>query len=119
MAARLEGQTLGTRVKVPGIRILHMIGEGGMSRVYLASREADDEPLVVKILRSGIIDDNNALARFMEEYSLIERISSPHVARIYGHGVSNEHAYLVMEFFDAGDLSQRLDGKPMPPEAAL
>jgi FixJ family two-component response regulator/tRNA A-37 threonylcarbamoyl transferase component Bud32 len=119
VAARLEGQTLGARIQVPGIRILHMIGEGGMSRVYLASREADDEPLVVKILRSEVTDDQNSLERFLEEYSLIERIQSPHVARIHSHGLSDGHAYLVMEFFDGGDLSQRLDGKPMPPDNAL
>ena len=119
VAARMEGQTLGARIKVPGIRILHMIGEGGMSRVYLASREKDDEPLVVKILRSEVTDDKTSLERFLEEYSLIERIRSPHVARIHGHGVSEGHAYLVMEFFDGGDLSQRLQGKPMEPGAAL
>ena len=119
VAARLEGQTLGARIQVPGIRILHMIGEGGMSRVYLASSESDDEPLVVKILRSEVTEDKNSLERFLEEYSLIERISSPLVARIHGHGLSEGHAYLVMEFFDGGDLSQRLDGKPMQPDAAL
>ena len=119
VAARMEVQTLGARIKVPGIRILHMIGEGGMSRVYLASREKDDEPLVVKILRSEVTEDKTSLERFLEEYALIERIRSPHVARIHGHGVSEGHAYLVMEFFDGGDLSQRLQGKPMEPGAAL
>src|SRR4030095_9372263 len=43
LAVRREGQSLGARLKVPGIRVLHMIGEGGASRVYLASRERDDE----------------------------------------------------------------------------
>ena len=54
LAARMEGQSLGARLKIPGIRVLHMIGEGGASRVYLASRESDDEPLVVKILRPEV-----------------------------------------------------------------
>jgi len=119
VAARMEGQTLGARIHVPGIRVLHLIGEGGMSRVYLASRESDDEPLVVKILRSEVTNDPNALERFLEEYSLVERIHSPHVARIHSHGVSEGHAYLVMEFFDGGDLSKRLSGKPIPPDQAL
>src|SRR5919204_3364606 len=99
LALRMEGQSLGARVRIPGIKVLHLIGEGGMSRVYLASREADDEPLVVKILRSEVTADRKALARFMEEYSLVERIQSKHVARVYDHGTSEEHAYLVMEFF--------------------
>jgi DNA-binding NarL/FixJ family response regulator/tRNA A-37 threonylcarbamoyl transferase component Bud32 len=118
-AARLEGHSLGARIRIPGIRVLRLIGEGGMSRVYLASRESDDEPLVVKILRSEVTGDRTVLSRFIEEYNLIERIHSRHVARIHGHGVSDGHAYLVMEFFDGGDLSKRLGGKPMAPEEAL
>ena len=119
LAARMEGHMLGERVRIPGFRILRLIGEGGMSRVYLASREGDDEPLVVKILRSEATADKNALARFMEEYALVERIKSRHVARIHGHGVSQGHAYLVMEFFDGGDLNKRLGGKASPPPEAL
>jgi len=119
IAARMEGHILGARVRIPGIKVLRLIGEGGMSRVYLASRESDDEPLVVKILRSEVTQDKRALARFIEEYNLVERIRTRHVARIHGHGVSEDNAYLVMEFFDGGDLNKRLAGKALPPEEAL
>jgi FixJ family two-component response regulator len=119
VAERMEGHMLGARLQVPGIRILRLIGEGGMSRVYLASRESDDEPLVVKVLRPEVTRERNALERFLEEYKLIERIHSRHVAHIYGHGVSADHAYLVMEFFDGGDLMKRLAGKALPPGQAL
>jgi CheY-like chemotaxis protein len=119
VAARMEGHALGARMRIPGIKVLHLIGEGGTARVYLASRERDDEPLVVKILRSEITADPKALARFMEEYALVERIKSPHVARIYDHGTSEEHAYLVMEFFEGGDLQKRLAGKALAPGESL
>jgi len=119
VAARMEGQQLGSRLRIPGVRVLRLIGEGGMSRVYLASREGDDDPLVVKLLRSEVMQDRTALARFMEEYELVERIQSRHVAHIEGHGVSEDYAYLVMEFFDGGDLSKRLGGRAIPPEEAL
>jgi DNA-binding response OmpR family regulator len=119
LASRLEGHALGAKVRIPGVRILRLIGEGGMSRVYLASREGDDEPLVVKILRQEVMKERNALSRFMEEYALVERIQSPHVARVFTHGTVEGHAYLVMEFFDGGDLSKRLGGKAFPPEEAL
>jgi DNA-binding NarL/FixJ family response regulator len=119
VAQRMEGHLLGARMRIPGIRVLRLIGEGGMSRVYLASRESDDEPLVVKILRSEVMADKRALSRFIEEYNLIERIQSRHVARIHGHGVSEDNAYLVMEFFDGGDLNKRLGGKALAPLEAL
>jgi DNA-binding NarL/FixJ family response regulator/tRNA A-37 threonylcarbamoyl transferase component Bud32 len=119
VAARVAGESLGARMRIPGIKVLRLIGEGGMSRVYLASRDADDEPLVVKILRSEVIEDKTALARFMEEYAMVERIQSRHVARIYSHGTSEGHAYLVMEFFDGGDLNKRLGGKALRADEAL
>src|SRR6267378_1582345 len=119
LAARAEGHSLGAKIRIPGISVLRLIGEGGMARVYLASREGDDEPLVVKILRREILANKVALARFMEEYSMVERIQSRHVARVYGHGNSEDHAYLVMEFFEGGDLHKRLTGRAMEPGEAL
>jgi eukaryotic-like serine/threonine-protein kinase len=119
LASRMEGHSLGAKIRIPGIKVLRLIGEGGMARVYLASRESDDEPLVVKILRREVLANRSALERFMEEYSLVERIQSRHVARIYGHGNAADHAYLVMEFFEGGDLNKRLDGKGLEPAEAL
>ena len=119
VAARAEGHELGARIQIPGIKVHRLIGEGGMSRVYLASRDGDDEPLVVKILRSEVTGDKMALERFIEEYNLVERIRSRHVARIHGHGLSGDLAYLVMEFFDGGDLNKRLSNKALDPEECL
>jgi eukaryotic-like serine/threonine-protein kinase len=119
LAARMEGHSLGAKVRIPGIKVLHLIGEGGTARVYLASREDDDEPLVVKILRQEIVLNKKALERFMEEYTMVERIQSRHVARIFSHGNDQNNVYLVMEFFEGGDLSKRLGGKPVPPIEAL
>ena len=119
IAARVAGQSLGARIRIPGIKVLHLIGEGGTAHVYLASRERDDEPLVVKILRSEVTANGKSLARFMEEYALVQRVKSPHVARIYDHGTAQEHAYLVMEFFEGGDLQKRLGGKALAPAECL
>jgi DNA-binding NarL/FixJ family response regulator/tRNA A-37 threonylcarbamoyl transferase component Bud32 len=119
LVARKEGQSLGARIRIPQIKVLHLIGEGGTARVYLASRESNDEPLVVKILRPEITANEKALARCLEEFALVERIQSRHVARIFGHGNFEGQAYLVMEFFEGNDLSKRLDGKPLAPEEAL
>jgi CheY-like chemotaxis protein len=65
LAARMEGNDLGAKVCIPGIKVLHMIGEGGAARVYLASRKDEDEPLVVKILRDDALN-STAIERFME-----------------------------------------------------
>src|SRR3954466_9721173 len=74
LASRMEGHSLGAKIRIPGFRVLRLIGEGGMARVYLASREGDDEPLVVKILRREVLSNTTALQRFMEEYALVQRL---------------------------------------------
>jgi len=119
LASRQAGHDLGARIRIPGIKVLRLIGEGGTARVYLASRERDDEPLVVKVLRSEITANAKALERCLEEFAMVQRIQSPHVARIFDHGNFEGQVYLVMECFEGGDLNQRLDGKPFPPEEAL
>ena len=119
LVARQQGHDLGARIRIPGIKVLRLIGEGGTARVYLASRERDDEPLVVKILRPEITANPKALERCLEEFAMVQRIQSTHVARIFNHGNFEGQAYLVMEFFEGGDLNRRLDGKPFPPEEAL
>ena len=119
LAARMEAHSLGAKVRIPGIKVLRLIGEGGMARVYLAARDGEDVPLVVKILRREVLKNKTALQRFMEEYALVERIQSRHVARIYDHGQSEEHAYLVMEFFEGGDLMKRLAGTALEAGEAM
>ena len=117
--ARKVGHSIGERLRIPGIRVLNLIGEGGTAHVYLASRESDDEPLVVKVLRPEITTDERALARCLEEFAMVERIQSRHVARIHTHGNFEGQAYLVMEFFEGGDLNKRLGGAALPPREAL
>ena len=117
--ARKVGHSIAARLHIPGIRVLNLIGEGGTAHVYLASRESDDEPLVVKVLRPEITADEKALARCLEEFAMVERIQSRHVARIYHHGNFEGQAYLVMEFFEGGDLNKRLAGKALPAREAL
>ena len=49
----------------------------------------------------GELDDS--FRRFLQEYEIVQRIRSPGVVRLYDLGVSDEHAWLVMEYFAAGE----------------
>src|SRR6201998_3603517 len=56
--------------------------------------------------------------RFLQEYELAQRIDSPAVVRLHDLGVSDEHAWLVMEYFELGDLRRRMRA-PLAPREAL
>jgi tRNA A-37 threonylcarbamoyl transferase component Bud32/ActR/RegA family two-component response regulator len=104
------GQPSGDAVNVPGYRALRKIGEGGMSKVYLAERLADGCQLVLKVLDPRLRHDPNFQARFMREYKIIQRIQDENVVTIFDQGFTDTYPYLAMEYFPGGDLQQRIRG---------
>src|SRR5207248_10516545 len=55
--------------------------------------------------------------RFLQEYEIGQRINDPAVVRPYELGVSDEHAWLVMEYLALGDLRRRMRTRLTPREA--
>ena len=89
---------------VRGYRILSKIGQGGMSHVYLAKRDADGLQLVLKVLNARPTDDPELFQRFMGEIAIISEINHHNVVRIYDHGFTESYAYIAMEYFSRGTL---------------
>jgi serine/threonine protein kinase len=72
--------------------------------VYLAARERDGMPVVLKVLHASGKAASEHLSRFSQEYALLSRIEHPNVIRIYDQGFTDDHAYIAMEYFEQGDL---------------
>ena len=101
---------------VAGYRVLQLIGEGGTARVYLARREPDGLRLVLKVLLPELMAETLVVQRFMQEFSLIQKIQSAHVTRIFDLNYDRGIAYLAMEYYGAGDLRERIKAgfAPLP-----
>ncbi len=91
-------------VRLKGYRLTRKIGSGGMTEVYLAARESDGLPVVLKVLDASGKAASEHLSRFIQEYTLLSKIEHPHVIRIYDQGFTDDHAYIAMEYFEHGDL---------------
>jgi tRNA A-37 threonylcarbamoyl transferase component Bud32/DNA-binding NarL/FixJ family response regulator len=103
------GQPAGAdKIDVAGYRLLRKIGEGGMSRVYLAERESDGLQLVLKMLDTRLARDPQSQARFVREYKIIQRIQNEHVVMLFDQGFASDSPWLAMEYFPGGDLSERI-----------
>lgn len=103
---------------VPGYALERMIGQGGTARVYLARRESDGLRLVLKVLLPELMGETRVVERFMQEFSLVQKIHSAHVTRIFDLAYDRGVAYLAMEYFGAGDLRERIE-EGMAPLPAL
>jgi class 3 adenylate cyclase len=95
-------------LRLKGFRLTRKLASGGMTEVYLAEREADGMPVVLKVLEASGENSSANLARFIQEYALLSRVEHPHVIRIYDQGFSDDHAYIAMEYFERGDLRAEL-----------
>jgi tRNA A-37 threonylcarbamoyl transferase component Bud32 len=96
---------------IRGYRHIRRIATGTVSDLYLGESEAAGELVALKVARDrhaeqGDLDDS--FRRFLQEYEIVQRIRSKGVVRLYDLGVSDEHAWLVMEYFAAGDLRARM-----------
>src|SRR5271165_5609773 len=93
-------------VQIKGVRCVRPLATSPISTVYLAESEREGRLVVMKVLRQtpDHSDKNSTFDRFLQEYEIIRNIVHPNVVRIYDLGVADDHAYIAMEYFAAGDL---------------
>lgn len=100
--------------------VLHLLGEGGMGRVFLCHDEALDRRVAVKVLHDHIAAEKDMSERFLREARAMAKVSSPHVVTVF-HVVQKDGVppHIVMEVLEGEDVSSRLQrGGPLPwPEA--
>lgn len=108
----------GTTV-IKGVRCIRPLAQSALSTVYLAESERECRIVVLKLLRHipDLGDKPGTFDRFLQEYDIIRRIDHPNVVKIYALGVADDHAYLQMEYFPAGDLRTRLRRRVVAAEA--
>lgn len=93
--------------------IVALIGNGGMGRIYKANQIALQRTVAIKIINTEEAGPEE-LERFNREALAMGQLSHSGVVSIYGHGVVNQHPYLVMEFVEGKTLSSILsDQQPL------
>ena len=112
----LVGQVLAARY-----RVLRVLGEGGMGRVYLAEHVRMGRLSAVKVMSPALMPTDDAVSRFNREASNASRINHPNVAAIYDFGEGETGTlYLAMEYVDGETLAAllRREGALPPVRAA-
>ncbi len=105
--------------RIPGYRRVRRLAKGHISELYLAESELDLALVVIKVARDRLEENalDHTFKRFLQEHEIVQRIEAPCIVRLFDLGVSDEHAYLVMEYFRHGDLSKRIRAGVTPQEA--
>lgn len=89
-------------VDLGGVKIVRLIGEGGMGRVYEAQQARPSRTVAVKVIRQGITSEKT-MRRFEREAEFLGKLQHPGIAQIFVVGTySSEYGFdtpfYVMEF---------------------
>jgi len=105
---------------IRGYRCIRRLANGATTDLFLAESERAGALVVLKVARDRQDEPGqpvDAFRRFLQEYEIAERIAGPAVVRLHDLGVSDEHAWLVMEYLARGDLRRRMRARLTPREA--
>src|SRR5438093_656876 len=84
------------------------IGEGGMGEVYAARDLNLNRDVALKFVLSGVAANAERLMRFRREAQVLASLNHTNIAHIYGLETHDTTSFLVMEFVDGEDLTQRI-----------
>jgi len=109
-----------TGTLVGGFRVVSLIGEGAMGRVYLAEDVQSQRRVALKLLVPGLARDERFRRRFLRESRLAARLDHPHVVSTLAFGEEGGLLYLAMDYVEGADLREllRREGN-LEPERAL
>jgi eukaryotic-like serine/threonine-protein kinase len=104
---------------IRGHRCIRQVGSGGMCKIYLAESERAGTMVVLKVFSQvpDVSERNVSFDRFLQEYEIVAGLKHRNIVQIYDLGIADDHAYIAMEHFPAGDLRQRMKAPLLPADA--
>ncbi|WP_412070204.1 protein kinase domain-containing protein [Rubrivirga sp. IMCC43871] len=94
-------------------RVVGRVGAGGMGVVYRATDTRLGREVALKVLAPGLVADDGARARLLQEARAAAALDHVHLASVYDVGETNGQPYLAMAFYDGETLRERLDAGPL------
>jgi serine/threonine protein kinase len=91
-------------------RLDMLLGSGGMAHVYKAYNLMADRTVAIKLLYRELLQDQEAVARFMQEAKAANRVRHPNIVDIHDVDLDETGVpFLVQEYLDGEDLAEKLD----------
>lgn len=100
------------RKTIEHYEIVRRLGAGGSGVVYLAEDTLLQRPVVLKILRTGLMSAEQLRTTILREARLASAIEHPNVCAIYEVGESTEGGYIVMQYVPGQSLDQLIAKGP-------
>jgi tetratricopeptide (TPR) repeat protein/TolB-like protein len=100
------------RKTIEQYEILRRLGAGGSGVVYLANDSLLQRPVVLKILRTGLLSAEQLRTTVLREARLASAIEHPNVCAIYEVGESDDEGYIAMQYVPGQSLDRLIGQGP-------
>ena len=104
----LDGVELRPGQSVAHYRILSLLGEGGMGKVYLAEDTKLHRKVSLKFLSTNFTQDHERLRRFELEGRAASALNHPNILTIHEISETDGRRFITTEFIDGQTLRERL-----------
>ncbi|MFI9585171.1 protein kinase [Streptomyces sp. NPDC052236] len=97
----------GDPLRLGPYRLLGVLGEGGMGKVYFA-QDGSRRPAAVKVLRPELAHDQHLAQRFLREAQMAKAVTSKGVAQVLGSQMEGGRPWIATEFLAGPTLDEAI-----------
>ena len=103
---------------VPGFRLLGLLGEGGMGRVFEAEQESPRRKVALKLIHPWLVNDRSR-QWLRNEAAALAALLHPNIPQVYALVEHDEHVFLTMERVEGQPLHEVWRDRPLSDRVAL
>ncbi|CAG9331416.1 unnamed protein product [Blepharisma stoltei] len=98
--------------------IVKRIGKGKSAEVYLAISNENSQKYAIKAIEKATLNAQS-MSNLIEEIKIMRSLNHPNILKLHRVYESDSHIYLVLDYFEEGDLYSRIIKKKNFTEAAV
>ncbi len=113
-----DGPAPGPGDRIARYQLRRLLGQGGMSQVYLARDTTLGRSVALKLIRPERVSPQEA-ALFIGEAQLTSRLNHPNIVQLYDAGLHVGGAFIALEYLDGASLHDRMQRSQMTVDEIL
>ncbi len=117
MNAEANDPLIGQTIANNKYRIVKVLGEGGMGKVYRGEQKLGDltRPVAIKTLQPDLAQDPQLVQRFLREAGTVGMLEHPNTIKFYESGqLDDGKLFVAMEFIQGESLAHVIARGPLP-----
>ena len=111
--------TIRVRTQLGQYQVQRLLGEGGMSQVFLARDQTLGRSVALKVLHKELSRDEKLTESFEREAKITASINHPNVVKVYTVGSDYGYFFIAMELVDNMSLEEVITNQSKVPEVEV